>query len=375
MRKTLIVFLIAILGLSITMIAGVRVFAAKSGDLVYEIKNSKVEIVKYVGHDKDFKLPDKINGFPVATIDKEAFKYRSIIKISIPRSVTNIEFNAFKLVSSLEEIDVDESNPNYSSKDGVLFDKNKSKLIAFPIRKIGYDYSIPESVKIISPRAFQNCTYFANLYIPDSVQSIGYYAFKNCDILSSLVIPENVSHIGYGAFIECKKLLGIYFLGDAPKFDDERNFDPLEVSSKFSSKYHVDNSDNLNPEFNKETFESIKYSNFVIYYIQGKTGFTNPFRGIETIGLKTISHFFFPYYSITTIGFCILFASSILLKIILIFIGKRRKRKSPPDYEEYNRNWANDYLFSVNRYNSLDMHKTVGYGVFLALAPKEYQLL
>ncbi|WP_295156745.1 leucine-rich repeat domain-containing protein, partial [uncultured Ruminococcus sp.] len=76
----------------------------------------------------DVTLP---NG--LTRICRDAFSVcGSLEKINIPASVTSIEKAAFANCIKLKSIDVDEKNSNYSSDDGVLFNKDKTALLQYP---------------------------------------------------------------------------------------------------------------------------------------------------------------------------------------------------------------------------------------------------
>ena len=78
---------------------------------------------------------------------------------------------------------VESENPEYSSADGVLFNKNKTELLCCPARKSG-NYDIPNSVTSIGDRAFGYCSNLTSVTIPNSVTSIGDMAFENCSSLT-----------------------------------------------------------------------------------------------------------------------------------------------------------------------------------------------
>ncbi|HAC32270.1 MAG TPA: hypothetical protein DCF70_06550 [Treponema sp.] len=153
---------------------------------------------------------------------------------TIPNSVTTIGTRTFEDCTSLTTITVDSNNPNYSSIDGVLFNKDATAIITYPKGKQSATYTIPnsvtsiynyafygctslssvtigESVKSIKYNAFEGCTSLHSVTIPDSVTSIYDYAFYGCTSLSSVTIGNSVNYIGYDAFSGCSSLYSVTF--------------------------------------------------------------------------------------------------------------------------------------------------------------------
>lgn len=78
-----------------------------------------------------------------------------IMEIRIPSNIIRIEDGALCELSTLEWIRVEESNAYYSVKDGVLFDRTGTVLVAYPPARTGA-YFVPEEVKDIAENAFLN---------------------------------------------------------------------------------------------------------------------------------------------------------------------------------------------------------------------------
>ncbi len=146
----------------------------------------------------------------LTTIGDSAFYLCYKLKsITIPKSVISIGDCAFWHCLSLTDITVAADNPNYTSTDGVLFNKAKTTLIQYPGGKSGDSYVIPDEVKSVGRGAFTNCENLKSITIPDSVTSIGDTAFWYCSSLTSITIPDGVTSIGIQTFIYCSSLTSI----------------------------------------------------------------------------------------------------------------------------------------------------------------------
>ena len=146
----------------------------------------------------------------VTSIGNDAFYgCSSLTSVTIPDSVTSIGYSALSSCTSLTSIEVSYDNENYSSVDGVLFDKDKTKLIQYPAGSNRTIYSIPNSVISIGSDAFVGCTSLTSVTIPNSVTSIGGSAFSGCTNLTSITIPDSVTSIGSYAFEDCTSLTSV----------------------------------------------------------------------------------------------------------------------------------------------------------------------
>ena len=157
---------------------------------------------------------------PVTSIGYGAFNdCSSLTSIVIPDNVTKISSYAFYDCSSLTEISVHESNAYYCSENGILFNKDKTKLICHPAGKTETSYSIPDSVTSIGEATFANCSSLTSIVIPDGVTSIGNSAFYGCSSLTSIEIPDGVTSIDNFAFEYCHSLTSIQFGGTVAQWE------------------------------------------------------------------------------------------------------------------------------------------------------------
>ena len=133
----------------------------------------------------------------------------SLAEITIPDSVISIDRSAFSGCTSLAEITVSPDNKNYSSVDGVLFNKDGSELIIYPKGNGRSAYTVPDGVTSISGSAFSGCTSLKEIVIPDSVTTIGSSAFEGCTSLSKVKLSNNLRIIRERTFYDCTSLAEI----------------------------------------------------------------------------------------------------------------------------------------------------------------------
>ena len=99
-------------------------------------------------------------------------------EITVPETVEFIGTSAF--YCKAPRIHVASGNQYYASKDGILFNKDYSKLICYPVGIEGSSYTIPDTVTAIGNDAFPFGSRMTEITIPTSVKSIGNGAFEEC---------------------------------------------------------------------------------------------------------------------------------------------------------------------------------------------------
>lgn len=220
----------------------------------------------------------------VTTIGDDAFGYcDGLTSVYIPASVTSIGYMAFTYCSRLEDINVDEDNPEYSSIDGVLLNRDGTILIAFPTAREG-DYSIPATVNIIGETAFQGSK-LTSVTIPGSVTTIAETAFFNCE-LPSIIIPATVTIIGTQAFLECLNLTSVYYEAEDPGEFDWLVFGEYtyNAGTLYVPEAAVEKCKQINPWMNFGTIQAYDFNG--VEDVLGDDELTGPCETFTTGGIK-----------------------------------------------------------------------------------------
>ena len=176
------------------------------GNLAFSSCNSLIEV----------SLPSSIISLGVSAFSG----CENLMSISIPANVADIQSIAFAGCKKLTSIEVDSNNENYSSINGVLFDKNITELVCYPAGKNDASYTLPNTVKSFAYGSFYDCENLTSVIIPNGVTSIGGASFWNCKNLKSIVIPKSVTKIDLFSFNGCESLKDIYYTGTQDEWNN-----------------------------------------------------------------------------------------------------------------------------------------------------------
>lgn len=134
----------------------------------------------------------------------DSLSYGEFTKLYIPSSVKKL--NCIK--TCFESIEVSEENNYFLSIDGVLLDKQKTKLIAFPAKMNVSSYKVPDSVREIGENAFYGCKFLQSIDLPNGLEMIGDSAFYGSG-LTSINIPKKVNVLSESVFSDCEQLSSV----------------------------------------------------------------------------------------------------------------------------------------------------------------------
>ena len=199
------------------------------GDPYYEDYTTEDDVIgSYMFADKEFKslvLPNtlkKIDDYaltfcgdslvfpPTLTwIGDHAITNNLFKRLHIPATLVHIGNGALNGNISLEDVTIDEDNPEFVLEDGYLYTRDHTRLLSFfgAIGTRAESFTIRPEVKIIDDKAF-NYHRSYNITLNESLEYIGEDAFKwalnnIAPHQKKLVIPNSVTYIGAGAFENC----------------------------------------------------------------------------------------------------------------------------------------------------------------------------
>ena len=174
-------------------------------------KNPKWALVtKYTGTDSKIIIPDTLGGYPVQVLSSEVFKEcNDLTYIRIPASVTSVSGQTFAECRNLLEIDIDPKNEYYVVENGILYNSDKTTLIAFP-NGIGGEFTIPESVINIGSYAFSGAYKLTKVNMYNTVTAISQSAFQGCFSLNEIRLSDNLAVLGKKALANCVELRDLH---------------------------------------------------------------------------------------------------------------------------------------------------------------------
>lgn len=176
-----------------------------SGGITRIVKIGRIVIIPEIAFYGCAALENVDIPYGVKSIGSMAFfSCTGLTHIKIPNSVESVVGRAFQGCSKLI-IEVDSGNPNYLSDNGILFNKDKTELLAYPT--VSGHYEIPDSVNTIDDYAFVSCEGLTSVIIPSSVITIGDYSFRGCIGLTNITLLSTIpptlvdsTNIGTAAF-------------------------------------------------------------------------------------------------------------------------------------------------------------------------------
>ncbi len=109
-------------------------------------------------------------------------------KYVLPSSLSKIEENALADAKYINEFELQSTENHFYIEDGILYDYHMTKLIKYPLGKGGSNFTVPDTVKEIENGAFKNSDISGIVNLPSELKTIGDFAFEGCSNITAFNI-------------------------------------------------------------------------------------------------------------------------------------------------------------------------------------------
>ncbi|WP_295086270.1 leucine-rich repeat domain-containing protein [Ruminococcus sp.] len=173
----------------------------------------------------------------------------------------------FIFCTALENIDIS-SGSVFITENGIMYNNDKTILMAYPANKADKSFSVPASVNEIAQSAFSNCHYIESVKLPN-VKVINAYAFENCESLSSFDVSDKLEKMGNDALYNCVALKSLRLPSSLH-----------EIGDYAFGYYYKEDSDTENGES-----EDILVNGFTLYTEEG----SEAYKYAQREGIKVVT--------------------------------------------------------------------------------------
>lgn len=202
-KIAVIVLAVAAIAASVTAAVVIDKNASDIGQFEYEINDGEVTVTSIDATEIVVEIPSEIEGYPVTGIGGAVISYEcseKLLKIKIPETVEEIGDMAFHAAGKLLSFEVDDESKYFSTDSkGVLYSKDKSVLVQYPLGRLGGTYKAHKDTKVIGDHAFYQANHLKKAVLPEGVTEIREKAFYNIYTLEEIVLPDSLEIIRDGA--------------------------------------------------------------------------------------------------------------------------------------------------------------------------------
>ena len=153
---------------------------------------------------RSVQLPDTLR-----EIGAEAFSDNRLKTVQLPDNLETIGDHAFYHCLNLTDFVVGNNCKGFCAIDGVLFTKDKSELVQYPVGNTRSSYTVPDGVKKLRDSSFYKALSLTKVALPDSLETIGVATFRQCLLLHEVKMPKTLQEMGWWAFVSCSALVSI----------------------------------------------------------------------------------------------------------------------------------------------------------------------
>lgn len=181
-------------------------FSSDSNGVLFNKNKTTIICYPRANTRTSYAIPDGVTSVG----DRGFYNCSNLSYLTIGSGLQSSNGISFATMDSMVAYSVSPQNNYYSSdSSGVLYNKDKTALVAFPQNKSVTGYVIPDSVTSIDSYAFCCNDSLTSFTVPDGITSIGHAAFWKCTALTSIELPDSIESIGTATFQDCSALTSV----------------------------------------------------------------------------------------------------------------------------------------------------------------------
>ena len=163
-------------------------------------EGSSLRTIEKEAFEGQYQLSDVLLTSSLTSIGEYAFSNTGLQTVTIPVNLTSLGSGAFASCHSLTEIAVDSGNVSYTAVDGVLYDGEKTTLLAYPAGRADQSFTIPEGTVTVGNAAFEGSWNLTEVYFAQTVETVEEKSFFNCQNVTRYTLSEVLISIKQYAF-------------------------------------------------------------------------------------------------------------------------------------------------------------------------------
>ena len=181
-----------------------------------------VAVVDVEKNVKDVIVPEKFRDLDIVAISSDIFNGTGIEKLKVSKNVTIIDAQGASNATELKEITVDSANTVYASAAGVLFTKDYSEILHYPMKNTSKLFTIPKETISFDIKQTFISPYLENIYVEKENEKYSSYegAVYNKDKTELIIIPEGKKSVTVFGNVDFSK-------SELSPFNSKRNLEEI----------------------------------------------------------------------------------------------------------------------------------------------------
>jgi hypothetical protein len=189
---------------SITVDIDNEIYSSDSG-ILYNKEQTTLIVYPAAKAGNSFTIPNQVD-----TLAFQSMRYAIYLAIiNIPQNVISVEALALPY-ATLQTVNVDSQNPNYSSEFGVFYNKNKTSLLYYPPAKPDISFNFPNTVTSVDNFLFENNSFLQNIIFLNNLKNIGIIFCSFASALQKIFFLGNAPSLGAVPFSNANPNIKVY---------------------------------------------------------------------------------------------------------------------------------------------------------------------